>query len=421
MLWNRNRVQMERESTMAVQWVEDAAGFDDLRKEWDHLLAHSSSDCVFLTWEWLRTWWNHLAERRELRIAVVRKGKDLIALAPLAIRPGSMRRLFPFRSVQFLGSGTVGSDYLDLIVRRDAEGEALDSLSRALVRPGFALRRLMLEFGQLKRSGTCAADLAGQLQQHGWKTTQSTVNLCPFIDLRGHSWTSYLGTLGSEHRYNVQRKTKNLSKKFEVTFDRVDAEDQRSSALQLLISLHNKRWADRSGGSDAFDTPGHVAFHEEFTALALARGWLRLYVLRLDGQPVSALYGLRYGPTFSFYQSGFDPQYSRHSVGLVTMALAIQSAIEEGAAEYDLLHGNEAYKSHWAKESRDLVRLNLYPPGIRGLCFQAINNGGSLARGWLRHARRRWSTESKPSSGSLPLAGDPPSGQPVAVAVNGKF
>lgn len=399
---------------MAVQWIDNTAGFDGLRNEWDGLLAQSSADCVFLTWEWLRPWWNHLAGRRQLRIAAVRRRDELVALAPLAIRPASARRLFPFRCVEFLGTGTVGSDYLDLIVRRDAETEALDSLARALGRPGFDLRHRMVEFGQLKSTGSSTADLAGHLQQQGWKWAQSKVNICPFIDLRGHSWTSYLGTLGSEHRYNVQRKIKNLSKKFEVTFEQVEREDQRSAALQLLISLHNKRWASRGGGSDAFHTPGHLAFHEEFTALALSRGWLRLYVLRLDGQPASALYGLRYGSTFSFYQSGFDPQYSRHSVGMVTMGLAIKSAIEEGAGEYDLLHGDEAYKSHWARESRDLVRLNLYPPGVRGQGLMAINNGGSRVRGWMRHARRKWSTESTPES-SNPIA------QPVTVAAIGKL
>lgn len=393
---------------MAVQWIDNTAGFDGLGNEWNALLAKSSADCVFLTWEWLRTWWNHLAERRQLRIAAVRRGEELVALAPLAIRPASARRLFPFRSVEFLGTGTVGSDYLDLIVRRDAERETFDALSHALG------RGLILEFGQLKGSGSCTADLAGHLQQQGWKSALAKVNACPFIDLRGHSWTSYLGTLGSEHRYNVQRKIKHLSKKFQVTFEQVEREDQRSAALNLLISLHHKRWLDRGGGSDAFHTPGHLAFHEEFTALALSRGWLRLYVLRLDGQPASALYGLRYGPTFSFYQSGFDPQYARHSVGMVTMGLAIKSAIEEGAGEYDLLHGNEAYKSHWARESRDLVSLNLYPPGVRGECLRAISNGGSLVRGWLRHARDKWAMESKPES-SHPIA------QPVAVTAIGKY
>jgi CelD/BcsL family acetyltransferase involved in cellulose biosynthesis len=109
-----------------------------------------------------------------------------------------------------------------------------------------------------------------------------------------------------------------------------------------------------------------VAFHREWTQVALKRGWLRLYLLRLNGKPAASLYGLMYGGTFYFYQSSFDAAYTQSSVGLITMGLAIQSAIEEGAQEYDLLHGSEAYKSHWSHHSRELARLESFPPGGMG-------------------------------------------------------
>src|SRR6185437_5964034 len=99
---------------------------------------------------------------------------------------------------------------------------------------------------------------------------------------------------------------------------------------------------------NAFDTPVLVAFHHEVTRLALERGWLRLYVLRLNGRPAAGLYGFLYRSTFYFYQSGFDAAYHKQSVGLIAMGLGIKNAIEEGAKEYDLLHGSEDYKSHWS-------------------------------------------------------------------------
>src|SRR4030095_12185254 len=115
---------------------------------------------------------------------------------------------------------------------------------------------------------------------------------------------------------------------------------------------------------EAFQSESVIAFHREFVQLAAQRGWLRLLILHLNDVPASALYGLRYGPTFYFYQSGFDPLYSKHSVGVATMGLAIKTAIEEGASEYDFLHGNEEYKFHWAHEVRDLNRLELHPPHV---------------------------------------------------------
>jgi CelD/BcsL family acetyltransferase involved in cellulose biosynthesis len=177
---------------------------------------------------------------------------------------------------------------------------------------------------------------------------------------------------------------KNLHRRFAVELHRVSSEDERGPTLGRLIELHEARWRER-GGAGAFYSAAHVAFHQELTQRALDRGWLRLFELRLDGRAAASLYGFRYADTFSFYQSGFDPHYAKDSVGLVMMGLAIKSAIEEGAAEYDLLHGDESYKRQWAGTARELGRLDLYPPPLYGLlCRKAL----TLGRAARRTARR---------------------------------
>ena len=106
--------------------------------------------------------------------------------------------------------------------------------------------------------------------------------------------------------------------------------------------------------------------YQEFIGLARQEGWLRLRILTLNGQPAGAFYGFRYGRKYYFYQSGFDEAFLRQSVGLVTIGLTIREAIDEGAAEYDMLHGDESYKLLWANEVRPLFRFELYPPGVIG-------------------------------------------------------
>jgi CelD/BcsL family acetyltransferase involved in cellulose biosynthesis len=108
-------------------------------------------------------------------------------------------------------------------------------------------------------------------------------------------------------------------------------------------------------------------------------------VLRLDGKPAACLYGFLYSGTFYFYQSGFDAAYGKESVGLVSMGLSIKSAIEEGAEEFDLLHGDEEYKSHWSRQSRELCQLELYPPGGMG---SICRRSAELERAARRIARR---------------------------------
>src|SRR5438034_687859 len=215
---------LQKASPVTIEVVEQAARFRDLRQEWNALLQASASDCLFLTWEWLYTWWQCLSGKNSLFLLLVRFGEELVAIAPMMIRPRQLTRLLPFQTLEFLGTGSAGSDYLDLIIRR---------------------------------------------------------------------------------------------------------------GMEEPVALHHRRWRPR-GGSDALHTENLIAFHREFTRTALERGWLRLFTLWLGEKPAASLYGFRYGRTFYFYQSGFDPAYAKNSVGLVTMGLSIESALEEGAEEYDL-------------------------------------------------------------------------------------
>jgi len=357
-----------------VEKIDDTEGFRKLRVEWNELLETSPSNCLFLTWEWLYTWWKHVSAGSKLSIITIRIDGELTAIAPLIVRP---RR--PLRSLEFLATEDVGSDYLDLIVRCGSERQSLQALADYFCREGLALR-----FSQIKNGPSFAAQLSRQLQRRRWTCTGAKTNVCPFIRLAGHTWESYLATLDSEHRYNFKRRLKNLFKRFEVRFEATVSEKQCRTALSLLIHLHQLRWRDR-GGSDAFHLPSLIAFHEELSEIALRQRWLRLFVLWLDGKPAASLYGFVYNRVFYFYQSGFDPIYSKESVGLVTMGLAIKSALEEGVEEYDLLHGGERYKSLWSRESRDLERLDLYPPGGFGWLHKRAVGFGRTSR---RIARR---------------------------------
>jgi CelD/BcsL family acetyltransferase involved in cellulose biosynthesis len=364
----------------AIETIAEVEGFRRLRREWNELLSTSPSASVFLTWEWMFTWWKHLGGRRRLSILAVRSAGELVAIAPLAVRPPDYGRLAPFPSLEFLGTGFVGSDYLDLIVRTGREHVALPALADHLGRG-----KVMLEMAQVRTGFSQALDLSEWLEGSGWGVSASTTAVCPYIDLSGQTWGSYLAGLGPAHRANLRRRLRNLTRSSEPLFTEAASEEERREFLGHLIDLHNLRRRDL-GGSEAFHTPGLLAFHQEFSALALQRGWLRLCLLRLDRKPAAALYGFRYGRTFYFYQSGFDPAYRKQSVGLVAMGLTIRKALEEGAAEFDLLHGDEGYKSLWARQHREIGRLEAYPPRTRGAIQRTVIDFGRGARRLARRA-----------------------------------
>ena len=368
-------------TALTVQTLSEPSAFAALGPEWTELLEASDSDGFFLTWEWLFTWWKHLAGGRQLFILTVRSGEELVAIAPFAIRPATLDRVPPLSCIELLGSGTAGSDYLDVIVRRGREREVARALAEHLARD-----TRMLTLARVRSGRSSAQALAAHLGSLGWSVSETRSETCPVVRREGPDWSSYLQSLGAEHRYAFRRKVKRLTQRHRVSLDAARSEEERREAMRLLIALHQARWRER-GKSEAFSSDALIAFHDEVSALALRRGWLRLFVLRLDGRPAAALYGFRYRDVFYFYQSGFDPAFGKESVGLVIMGLSIESAFEEGVAEFDLLHGEEAYKFHWANSARELSRIELYPPGTRGLLYRGTvgltRTARRIARGLL--------------------------------------
>jgi CelD/BcsL family acetyltransferase involved in cellulose biosynthesis len=367
---------------MNVETIDTSQDFFALCDEWNTLLKSSESNCVFLTHEWLSAWWKHLADGRRLAILTARDGDELIGLLPVAERPAQLARMMP-RVLEFLGSGMIGSDYLDVIAQKGRESEVMAAFAQTLTSRG-----LMLQLSQLRGADCAASLLAEQLRQQTWTVTETKLNVCPFIDLRRYTWESYLATLGPNVRKNINRYLRNLPRTFDMRIECVQYPAGAPSALDTAIDLHHKRW-NTAGTSEAFQSAPVIAFHRDFVSRAAERGWLRLLILWLDGNPAASLYGLRYGPTFYFYQSGFDPAYGKHSVGVATMGLAIKTAIEEGAAEYDFLHGDEEYKFHWAKETRELKRLELHPPQTSSWIYKHAIHLNRAARQMARRVLHR--------------------------------
>jgi len=123
----------------------------------------------------------HLAEDRRLHIITVRCDRELIAIAPLALRPRRLRRLLPF-PVWNSGYGQRGSDYLDILIRRGREQQALPAIAGCL-----ADRKLMLELSHV-RERPHSIDLALKLKQYGWFLPHHDefLSLYQFV---GHCWS----------------------------------------------------------------------------------------------------------------------------------------------------------------------------------------------------------------------------------------
>ena len=134
----------------------------------------------------------------------------------------------------------------------------------------------------------------------------------------------------------------------------------------LFVAHKIRHRLRRDGGSDAITGPELRAFHRLAAHLLAQQNQLRIYTMMVGKHPVASVYGIRHRGKFIYYQSGRDPEWEDHSVGLVLVGETFKDAIEEGAGEYDFLRGSEPFKSDWTKTQRRTVRIRIHQGSVRG-------------------------------------------------------
>jgi CelD/BcsL family acetyltransferase involved in cellulose biosynthesis len=294
---------------------------------------------AFVTPEWYAAYAAHYGDDAPPFVVRVRDGDGTLAgLLPLCRSR---------RTVRFAGAN-IGDRFAPVA----APGREAD-VARAA---GAALGRGALVLHNVDAGAPWIAALRERLHGRRVAATRLRGDVLPYVPLTGHTWESFLGARSRNFRSQIRRKERALVDGHGAEYRATSAPDEVAADVATFFALHAARWDEREGGS-TITSPTVHAFHADFAAAALARGWLRMSFLEIDGRAVAALYAWRIGGRYAYFQAGFDPEWAAASVGLVLMAHTVREAIDEGADEYDLLLGDETYKARFATDERAVETL----------------------------------------------------------------
>ena len=304
--------------------VELVDRLDSLREDWTRLGAASGN--VFAAWEWNELWWRHYGRGRPLRVAVLQRDDDEIE----AIVPLFMWSRRPLRIVRLIGHGH--GDLLGPICLLDDAETLAQALRLALA----AVPHDVFVGDWVAGDRDWAGVLGGRvIRRTGY----------PILRFADGSWDDFLASQSQRFRKSVRNLRNRLERKHEVGYRYSDAATLERD-LDAFFRLHRARFREH-----ACNFCGeHEAFQREFAAIALERGWLRLLLLEVDGEPVCSEYGFFFQNAYFSYQGGRDPAWDRESVGFLLEVESIRRALEERAAEYRFLGGEEEYKYRFPTE-----------------------------------------------------------------------
>ena len=167
----------------------------------------------------------------------------------------------------------------------------------------------------------------------------------PFIQLPD-SWEEYLSGLPRVKRKELKRKIHRLEE--EQAFQVCEGQINRAD-FDDFIRLH--RLSDPA--KEKFMSEPMKAFFGDMVNAPMVLWQPQLCFLTIDHQRVASVLSFANSSTLLMYNSGFDPNFSYYSVGLLLKAFVIKESIKSHLKAVDFLRGSERYKydlggkDHW--------------------------------------------------------------------------
>ena len=327
--------------------ISDFAEFTSLEGTWNRLLQESDGESsIYLTHEWLTTWWRHFGEGRQLNIVLIEDGARVIGAVPLM---RTRYRLGFLRLDALETIGAVNCNRLGLVSgghRREVAAALLRYLGREL-----ATGRLSARFKLVPDDCKLLAEMrriAPSLAE-GLTLEERIGTVAPFIRLPS-TWEQYWASLSGNARHQLSRRVRALERDHSVEY-RVCSGDDLDERLDALIRLHQARWR-AAGVSGVFSDPRMKSFYRDVARRFLERNWLHFSYLTVDGEMVAGEFSYIFNGTFYGVTSARDLRYAGSSVGHIHHMLFLKDAIARGLSECDMQKGDEPYKYRWARAAR---------------------------------------------------------------------
>ena len=354
------------ENNLRFETVTDIKRLFSLKPHWDDLCQRSSDYNLSQSFQWCYASWNFMVDpsRRQLYCLVGWMDHRMVLIWPFVIqRRGLWFELRPLGSETSVYSDVLVEDSLDADswielawreLRASSNGDVVDL---PLVRIDSRLHSLISRQGSVPVWGTSTTGVS-------WD---------------GHDrWESYSRSRKRNFR-TLKRGRRRLTKRGDLTFEVVKDHEQFRSTLNWLF-VYKDEWLIRTKRNSAWrDAARYQKFLSKVVAEKSETGNIVLFVLKLDGQIISALLVLISKRTAEAVSVAFDPSFSRYSPGQLLIEDVLKWTFSR-RLKFDFQTGNEVYKSYWSNHESAVVSYRfinsawgaIFPLALR--CHSALRS-----------------------------------------------
>jgi D-aspartate ligase len=341
-----------RPCELGIREVRTLEEMRSLQPVWDVLLSRADRPEVYLTFEWMLTWWKCLGGKgKDLLILVVTEGEESIGIVPLMRSRGWSCGL-PARSIRFISSVQWADTpsncpaTLDVIALPGRSVDVLNCLFRHL-----SDRRIpwdIIHLTPIPQSSPTTASLVELARQHGYPVSQSTVFKNSYLQI-ATGWEEYYSSLSSHFRKRLLCQEHKLEALGKFRLDVFSEPAVVERALKDIMEIEKHSWKWDSGVS--LNSAALNYFYHEFAREASKKGWLSLWVMSAGNRKIAYDYLVNYEGQVEVLKGSFDEEFRRYSPGILLTLKEFDTYLHGKVRRIGLLWGDDLSKRRWGCES----------------------------------------------------------------------
>ncbi|MBX3607590.1 MAG: GNAT family N-acetyltransferase [Piscinibacter sp.] len=231
--------------------------------------------------------------------------------------------------------------------------------------------------GPLDRESVFARTTVEALRAAGFMTFWTLAYRNWYAATAGMTYAQYLQRVASSFPATSEKRRRAFLRKGQGTIEIVSAAEGLQPFLEAYQEVYSESWK--------VPEP-YPSFMPGLIRLAGERGWLRLGILRVDGEPAAAQLWFVADGRALIYKVAYVERHAKLSVGSMLSCAMLEHVIDvDRVREVDFLSGDDAYKAKWMFERRDRHTLLAFNPRRwRGL-LAGLRETLAQRRDALRH------------------------------------
>lgn len=327
---------------LTCQVFRSFAGLDHLRPAWDQACLRVGGS-VYMTYDWVRVWWEFYGGGAELRLFVFFAGEQIEAVVPIYIDTlgwGPMR----FRVARLVGAN-IPPKVFDPPVPEPCASEVMRHVIDQLFQKDACD---LLSFGPVSELQPVVKCIDAVCSQR--TNLVKRCNVARGIHSIFHvpaSMEDYYASLSkNERKHRRKYELRLLRKEYETRVEVVSDAAEVSQEFERFAGQHREQWGVEGKTGHFGAWPRALDYNRAMVKAQGERGRLRFIRIAANGEVIANQYTFAFGDRYYWElpSRAVDPKWERFSLGPTGIVTMIDQAIREGMSRVEGGQAHYDYK-----------------------------------------------------------------------------